>query len=158
MEQSKQSNDWTAEILLVVAVVAWILYEVYGRSAIDWINTWWSYIRMALGTIVIVYIWYYVKDSPEAMTTTMDFAKQIIKDGAAGGKEKRNVTNLMKKKVAATQQWRCGTCKTTLDETFQVDHVIALFNGGSNDERNLVALCPNCHAKKTMAERLDAKT
>lgn len=136
--------------------MVWILYEVYGRTAIDWINTWWSYIRMAIGIAVIVYVWYYVKDSPEAMTTTMDFAKQIIKDGAGGGgtREKRNVTGLMKKKVAASQQWRCGTCKDTLDETFQVDHILALFNGGSNDESNLVALCPNCHAKKTMAERL----
>ena len=112
---------------------------------------------MGVGIVVIVYVWYYVKDSPEAMTTTMDFAKQIIKDGAGGyggTREKRNVTGLMKKKVAASQQWRCGHCKSTLDETFQVDHVLALFNGGSNDESNLVALCPNCHAKKTMAERL----
>jgi len=32
-------------------------------------------------------------------------------------KHKRNVTNLMKKKVASNQQWRCGSCNTMLDET-----------------------------------------
>jgi 5-methylcytosine-specific restriction endonuclease McrA len=32
---------------------------------------------------------------------------------------------------------------------FEVDHVIALEHGGSNHVDNLVALCRDCHGKKT---------
>jgi 5-methylcytosine-specific restriction endonuclease McrA len=45
-----------------------------------------------------------------------------------------------------------------MDETYEVDHRVALFNGGSNDESNLVALCPHCHRKKTVDERIATAT
>jgi 5-methylcytosine-specific restriction endonuclease McrA len=66
---------------------------------------------------------------------------------------RRNVSALLKKKVAASQQWKCATCNNMLDETYEVDHVIALEHGGSNDPSNLRALCPHCHRKKTVEER-----
>lgn len=69
-------------------------------------------------------------------------------------KYKRKVSTLLKKKIAAAQQWRCASCSTLLDETYEVDHKIALENGGSNDPSNLWALCPHCHRKKTVAERI----
>ena len=69
-------------------------------------------------------------------------------------KHKRNVTNLMKKKIAASQQWKCGGCSCVLDETYEVDHKTALEHGGTNDPSNLWALCPHCHRKKTVQERL----
>jgi hypothetical protein len=164
IEESKSNRGWTAEIVLVIAVVGWILYELYGRTALEWIAAWTSYIRIGGGVLLILYVWWYARQSPEGFQTTMDLAKQMMADGSrayvagmAGGggtREKRNVSNLMKKKVAAGQSWKCGTCKTTLDETYEVDHKLALFKGGSNDESNLVALCPNCHRKKTVEERL----
>jgi cytochrome c553 len=61
---------------------------------------------------------------------------------------------LMKKKVAADQKWACGHCHQTLDESYEVDHKLALFQGGTNELENLIALCRNCHGKKTMQERL----
>jgi 5-methylcytosine-specific restriction endonuclease McrA len=60
----------------------------------------------------------------------------------------------MKKKIAASQEWKCGSCKSLLDETYEVDHKLALFQGGTNEPENLVALCPNCHRHKTVEERL----
>jgi hypothetical protein len=147
-----------SEIVLFILIGTWVLYELYGKNALEWITGWTSQIRLVGGILVIFYIWYSAKETPEGFQTTMEFAKQFIKDAGAGGigttNEKRNVTNLMKKKVAADQQWKCGTCQTTLDETFEVDHKVALFQGGTNDMTNLVALCPHCHRKKTMAERL----
>jgi hypothetical protein len=147
-----------SEIVLFILIGTWVLYELYGKNALEWITGWTSQIRLVGGILVIFYIWYSAKETPEGFQTTIEFAKQFIKDAGTGGmgttKEKRNVTNLMKKKVAADQQWRCGTCRTTLDETFEVDHKVALFQGGTNDMTNLVALCPHCHRKKTMAERL----
>lgn len=65
---------------------------------------------------------------------------------------KRNVTSLTKKMVASNQQWKCGLCNQTLDYTYEIDHHIPLFKGGTNDISNLVALCRNCHGKKTLVE------
>ena len=48
----------------------------------------------------------------------------------------------------------CGHCKHQLDATFEVDHIVELQNGGSNEVTNLVALCRNCHGKKTMMTKL----
>ena len=66
----------------------------------------------------------------------------------------RNVSNITKKIVASNQGWHCGHCHTQLDFTYEIDHIIPLFRGGSNDTRNLIALCRNCHGKKTIMERI----
>ena len=71
------------------------------------------------------------------------------------GTTKRSVSETKKKFVAANQNWLCGDCKHQLPAWFEVDHVIALHNGGSNEVSNLVALCRDCHGKKTAMDRLD---
>ena len=71
------------------------------------------------------------------------------------GTTKRSVSETKKKFVAANQNWLCGDCKRQLPAWFEVDHVIALHNGGSNEVSNLVALCRECHGKKTAMDRLD---
>lgn len=65
---------------------------------------------------------------------------------------KRNVSSLTKKMVASNQEWKCGSCNQTLDYTYEIDHHIPLFKGGSNELNNLIALCRNCHGKKTLHE------
>lgn len=157
-------SGWAAgfesEAVLGILILTWVLYELYGRTALEWISGWTTYIRLAGGAAIIFYLWWQARDKPTEFQTTLDFAKQMLKEGAgtyiasATTKEKRNVTGLTKKKVAASQQWKCGHCKATLDETYEVDHIKALFQGGTNDPDNLVALCPNCHRKKTVNERL----
>jgi 5-methylcytosine-specific restriction endonuclease McrA len=62
---------------------------------------------------------------------------------------KRSVSETKKKYVASSQAWHCGECKQLLNHTFEIDHRIALINGGTNDTHNLVALCPMCHREKT---------
>lgn len=153
------SSSWTSEIVLAGLIGGWILYELYGRQAMQILMDWTPYIRMGGGAAIIVALWWYARRSPENFEDTLGLAKQLLQEGtssyvAAATKEKRNVSGLLKKKVAAGQQWKCGHCKATLDETYEVDHILALYKGGSNDESNLVALCPNCHRKKTVAERL----
>jgi hypothetical protein len=71
------------------------------------------------------------------------------------GTTKRSVSETKKKFVAANQNWLCGDCKRQLPAWFEVDHVIALHNGGSNEVGNLVALCRDCHGKKTAMDRID---
>ena len=73
----------------------------------------------------------------------------------SGGKAtKRSVSETKKKYVAYIQDWNCGTCGSKLNHTFEVDHKIRLEHGGSNDASNLVALCRECHGKKTAMENM----
>lgn len=66
---------------------------------------------------------------------------------------KRNVNGYKKRLIAAKQNWKCGNCKNLLDPAFEVDHIIALSEGGTNNDDNLVCLCRNCHGLKTFRER-----
>ena len=67
---------------------------------------------------------------------------------------KRSVSETKKKFVASNQNWKCGDCKDKLTAWFEVDHTIRLDQGGSNDISNLIALCRNCHGKKTSLENI----
>lgn len=70
------------------------------------------------------------------------------------GKTKRSVSETKKKYVAANQEWKCGNCNNQLDHTYEIDHKVRLEYGGGNDVDNLVALCRNCHGKKTASENM----
>jgi hypothetical protein len=67
---------------------------------------------------------------------------------------KRCVSETKKKYISAQQGWKCGHCQQQLSSTYEVDHIIPLYKGGSNDLTNLVSLCPNCHRKKTAMDRM----
>ena len=67
---------------------------------------------------------------------------------------KRSVSETKKKFVASNQNWKCGDCKDKLTAWFEVDHTIRLDQGGSNDISKLIALCRNCHGKKTSLENI----
>jgi predicted HNH restriction endonuclease len=68
--------------------------------------------------------------------------------------QKRNVTPLTKKIIASNQKWICAMCNNTMDYTYEIDHIMPLFKGGTNDMSNLMALCRNCHGKKTILEKI----
>ena len=59
-----------------------------------------------------------------------------------------------KKIVAARQHWKCNICRGLLPATYQIDHVVALVDGGPDDAGNAQAPCPNCHAEKTQVEHI----
>lgn len=75
--------------------------------------------------------------------------------GSDGARTKKRVVSETKKKyVASAQGWKCGHCQHSLDHTFEIDHKLRLEYGGDNEVRNLVALCRNCHGKKTASENM----
>ena len=89
--------------------------------------------------------------SPYVIITEEEY--DILKNEKNCKIHKRNVSSLTKKMVASNQQWKCGgSCNQTLDYTYEIDHHIPLFKGGSNEVSNLIALCRNCHGKKTLLE------
>ena len=80
------------------------------------------------------------------------YEKKIMNSGKKP--TKRSVSETKKKFVAARQNWKCGDCQNQLNAWFEVDHKIRLEYGGSNLVDNLVALCRDCHGKKTTIENL----
>jgi hypothetical protein len=77
---------------------------------------------------------------------------RMMESGKAG--TKRCVSETKKKFVASQQNWKCGHCQKQLPAWFEVDHKIRLDSGGSNHVDNLVALCRDCHGRKTAMENL----
>ena len=85
-------------------------------------------------------------------TGTTNAEKRILQSG--GKSTKRSVSETKKKYVASQQGWKCGDCKSQLNAWFEVDHIKRLEYGGTNDVSNLVALCRDCHGKKTAMENM----
>ena len=69
-------------------------------------------------------------------------------------KIKRNVSESLKKMVASDQKWKCNICLKELDFTYEIDHILPLYKGGTNNRDNLQALCRPCHGKKTLTEKM----
>lgn len=78
--------------------------------------------------------------------------QRMLASGRGG--TKRSVSETKKKYVAASQSWKCGHCDNQLDHTFEIDHKVRLEYGGGNDVQNLIALCRNCHGRKTASENM----
>lgn len=71
---------------------------------------------------------------------------------------RRSISASMKNSLAARQSHVCAGVKDYVcplgnrkfDESgFHIDHIVELADGGDNNEQNLQALCPCCHAVKT---------
>ena len=92
------------------------------------------------------------------MGTANQYERKIMQSGhnnSGNGKPtKRSVSETKKKFVASQQNWKCGDCKNQLNAWFEVDHKVRLEHGGGNDVSNLVALCRDCHGKKTAMENM----
>ena len=78
--------------------------------------------------------------------------RRLLGSGKAG--TKRSVSETKKKYVASQQNWKCGDCGEQLNAWFEVDHKVRLEHGGGNDVQNLLALCRECHGKKTAMENM----
>ena len=78
--------------------------------------------------------------------------KRMMNSGKNG--TKRSVSETKKEYVASNQDWKCGNCQAQLDHTFEIDHKVRLEYGGGNDVQNLIALCRNCHGRKTASENM----
>ena len=94
----------------------------------------------------------FTNQTPFMTSNEQHQVNRVMESGKTG--TKRCVSETKKKFVAAQQSWKCGHCKIQLPGWFEVDHKIRLDQGGSNHVDNLVALCRDCHGKKTAMENL----
>jgi hypothetical protein len=168
--------------LIIVLVTGALLYNTYHENFLfKTFDTYKKYYKMA--AIVVAALGFYIimNKNPMKGYSTMQAAQQYInvlpmdknsKDFfkpfmgitpeekavqrilTAGKSNKRSVSETKKKFVASNQNWKCNDCKDQLKAWFEVDHIQRLDQGGSNDVDNLVALCRNCHGKKTSMENI----
>lgn len=89
-------------------------------------------------------------DMSGANTPSANSEKRMLNSGK--NSTSRSVSGMKKKYIASQQEWKCGSCSKQLDYTYEVDHKIRLEHGGGNDVSNLIALCRECHGKKTVLE------
>lgn len=75
--------------------------------------------------------------------------------------KRKRVNSDLRMILCASQGWTCNACREILPAAVEIDHFIPLGCGfwnlidmDPNSHDNLQALCPNCHAAKTMKERL----
>jgi len=151
------------QLLFLIAITVAVFYEGYLKGPL---LTAYNYAQVGAGGMVLAYLVYTFYKNPTYFFSALDFVQGHLlhSDGATyrqldrilEGKPKthRQVSPLLKKQIAAKQEWRCGHCQSILDASYEVDHILALFRGGTNTADNLVALCRNCHGKKTVEERL----
>jgi 5-methylcytosine-specific restriction endonuclease McrA len=69
--------------------------------------------------------------------------------------QRKFLTPAQKQRLAAEQKYLCRECDILLPSTWQVDHVIPLHLGGTNEWQNLQILCPLCHANKSQLEAIE---
>jgi len=65
--------------------------------------------------------------------------------------QRKRLTPLQKKKVGAQAHWRCQLCGAELTHTYEVDHILPVSRGGTNEFSNLRALCRECLGFVSMA-------
>ncbi len=62
------------------------------------------------------------------------------------GKSRAPISSGKRKRVMERDEYRCRHCKTHIDLT--IDHILAVANGGTDDEDNLQVLCRPCNCRK----------
>ncbi|WP_346346978.1 HNH endonuclease signature motif containing protein [Burkholderia cenocepacia] len=64
--------------------------------------------------------------------------------GEAGVKQRR--------RIRVRDKYICQRCGIAV-RTGEVDHIVSLEDGGTNDDANMQLLCIDCHKKKTATDR-----
>jgi hypothetical protein len=93
-----------------------------------------------------------LNDIPAVQSNGLKGHHRMMNSGKQSSK--RSVSETKKKYIASRQNWICGHCSSQLDHTYEIDHRIRLEYGGGNDVDNLIALCRNCHGRKTADENM----
>ena len=127
---------------IIVAIIILITIFYFSKSMVDFIVELTDILQILPIPSYAKKIIFYLQQS----FLDQDNKKEYIKR-----KSYRNVTPLKKKVVASKQKWKCKICQNILDYTYEVDHIVPIYNGGSNEIENLQALCRSCHGKKTLS-------
>ena len=167
-----------AEIMLLIGAALYIADTVYDGKYSSQLTKYKKHFKIATTLFVVFSLYIFLKKNPTESKNMMGHLNGMIRYmpidkqsrdlitpflsptqeqrimTSGGDSTSRSVSGTKKKWVASQQGWKCKDCHTQLDAWFEVDHKIRLADGGSNHVDNLVALCRNCHGKKTTIENL----
>lgn len=87
----------------------------------------------------------------EEITKILDLLREKHTNSQKSVKRKK-INKELRNQIANKQQNKCGECKTALSSFFELDHIIGLQFGGTDEESNLNALCRECHGIKSITE------
>jgi 5-methylcytosine-specific restriction enzyme A len=67
-----------------------------------------------------------------------------------GSSHDAKIPDRVKQRIFDAHDGRCHVCDVNIGgKLWQIDHVVALINGGKHDEHNLAPICIPCHWAKT---------
>jgi 5-methylcytosine-specific restriction endonuclease McrA len=66
--------------------------------------------------------------------------------------KRKTISKEVRQQIVNEQGNKCGKCEQLLSAFFQIDHIVALQFGGTDEKSNLMALCCECHVKKSITE------
>jgi predicted restriction endonuclease len=84
--------------------------------------------------------------------TSSNDSQCLITEPHKSRDKRKKISKVVRQHVVDKQEKACGMCKLVLTPYFEIDHIIGLQFGGTDDEANLMALCRDCHAKKSITE------
>lgn len=127
-------------LIIFITVIIFIVTEKYNLNLSKFIFTFEKFkLIMKNVALILPFITIYFNQS-----YLVDFLKEKKKQ------KRTKLSQNVKKFVAANQKWSCNHCQHILDASYEIDHIIPVYQGGTNDIGNLQALCRNCHGKKTL--------
>ena len=138
---------------LILAIVGFVFYK--AKNMVDFRHRLFQlveFLPLPQGIHTLVRMSKSVFDSPTSPTslTSPSSPSSPSSHKYTRKHHKRRVSGHQKKYVASRQKWKCNSCNELLDYSYEVDHIIPLYQGGNNHIKNLQALCRNCHGKKTV--------
>ena len=69
--------------------------------------------------------------------------------GKVATERRRDPSVSKRHQILMEADYKCGNPRCNHILTLEIHHVVWVKDGGGNDPRNLLALCPNCHALHT---------
>ena len=149
--------------LFIIGTILFILNESYDNKFLKLFNKLYKYAKFLSFIIPVLYYFYdpTVIDDPNKLDLSSLFKfknKSSLSSNLVSNhsnKVKRSVSESKKKIVASSQGWKCKHCNILFDATYEIDHKVPLYKGGTNDIDNLEALCRNCHGKKTLFDKIN---
>lgn len=73
------------------------------------------------------------------------------------GNAGRRVPEKLRRRIHRRDGHTCQSCGVSVGPSAPVDHVVPVFEGGTDDPENLRTLCDECHDTKTQAEAQRAR-